>query len=225
MRRFLIVLTIISFLVAGVYGPGSTSISASGNPDAVAAKKHCKTVKKHGHKKRVCTTTRKPAPAPTSTPTDMPTSTPTSTPMPTATSTSTPAPTATLTNTPIPTATLPPFTIQTGLGLLHISDVQFTDRWPPSCSGVNCIILGPANELVAISLAKPDGSSFSIPEDLQVLGESSTAHLISADGSDSGPPPGAGLWSGQVHVAFEVPVGAHGFKLYWPGNPPVDLGK
>jgi hypothetical protein len=37
--------------------------------------------------------------------------------------------------------------------------------------------------------------------------------------------PGVGWWSGQIHFGFEVPAMARGFKLFWPGNAPVDLGK
>ena len=40
MRRFWIVPAIVVFVLAGAYRPGSVSVSASGHPHAVAAKKH-----------------------------------------------------------------------------------------------------------------------------------------------------------------------------------------
>lgn len=233
MRRFWIVLATLVFVAAGVAGPRPAGASAFSHPHAVAAKKHCKVVKKHGHKKKVCTTVKKPSPAPTATPTDTPTptatptNTPTATPTntPTATPTNTPTPTATPTSSPTSTSTPRPFTIQTGVGTLDIADVQLADRWPPFCTGSPCITLPSGQQLVAISLAKPDQSNFSIDEAQQVFGESNGAHVVASDGSDSGPPPGAGWWGGQVHFGFELSATAHGFKLLWPGNAPVDLGK
>jgi hypothetical protein len=35
----------------------------------------------------------------------------------------------------------------------------------------------------------------------------------------------AGLWSGKSFVAFTPPLGAHKFRLFWPGNQPISLGK
>jgi hypothetical protein len=223
MRRFWIVLATSAFVAAGISGPAGAS--AFSHPHAVVAKKHCKVVKKHGHKKKVCTTVKRPPPAPTSTPTNTPTPTATPTSTPTATPTNTPTPTATPTSSPTPTSTPRPFAIQTGVGTLDIANVQLADRWPPFCTGSPCITVPSGQQLVAISLAKPDQSNFSIDEVQQVFGESNGAHVVASDGSDSGPPPGAGWWGGQVHFGFQVPATAHGFKLLWPGNAPVDLGK
>jgi CubicO group peptidase (beta-lactamase class C family) len=67
MRRFWIVLVTALVVIAGAYSSRSVNVSASGRSNAVAAKKHCKTVKKHGQKKTVCHTVRR-APTPTATP-------------------------------------------------------------------------------------------------------------------------------------------------------------
>jgi hypothetical protein len=68
MRCLLIVLAII-VVIAGPFGPSSVSVLASGHAQTVSAKKHCKIVKKHGHKKKVCTMAKKPTSTPTNTPT------------------------------------------------------------------------------------------------------------------------------------------------------------
>jgi hypothetical protein len=224
MRQFLIFIAVLLFALAGVDGPGAAGVSAFGHPHAAAAKKHCKIVKKHGHKKKVCTTAKKPSPTPTTTSTNTPTPTVTPTLTPTVMPTSTP--TVMPTSTPTAASTPRSFTIQTLVGTLDIADVQLVDRWPPFCPPPPCpVMVAPGKQLLAISLAKPDQSNFSDDELGQVFGESVGAHVTAADGSDWGVSPDAGWWSGMIHVSFEVPATAHGFKLLWPGNAPVDLEK
>lgn len=96
MVRFLIV------LVVAIAMPLSMEIPA-GTHAAVATKKHCKTVKKHGKKTKVCTTVKKASKKPTSTPVKQPAPAPTGTPQPTAV----PVPTAA----PVPTSVTPGKTI------------------------------------------------------------------------------------------------------------------
>lgn len=104
MRGVYSALVTLLLVLASAAASGRGAASASVRIHDVATKKHCKIVKKHGHKKKVCTQARpKPTntlvPTATETPTLPPTSTATPTAIPTDTPTATAAPTATATST------------------------------------------------------------------------------------------------------------------------------
>lgn len=121
---------------------------------------------------------------------------------------------------PPPTSATP--VISTNAGRLQVDGVQVTDRFPPGCV-VNtpfCDTPNPGYEILVVWLKVVSGSPAAISNELR----NADVVVVASDGSRTKPYSG-GLLSGRLFLAFTPRSSAHGFKLLWPGNPPIALGK
>jgi Ca2+-binding RTX toxin-like protein len=116
-------------------------------------------------------------------------------------------------------------TIKTTVGTLRITDVTLADRFPPGCTlgTAFCDRAPTGRQVLVVWLARTDGGSASDLAD-KLDAASRGAYVLGSDGS-RGDRYAEGLLSGRLLVAFTPPASARGFRLFWPGNPPVPLGK
>jgi hypothetical protein len=120
-----------------------------------------------------------------------------------------------------------PGVIATPQGNLVITKVEITATFPPGCtpSDFTCQSAQPGYEVLTVWLERS-------PENTTDLG-SITSYLmqvftsVSVEASNGNKTTGfqGGLVSGALSVAFTPPVTDSGFKLLWPGNAAIDLGK
>jgi len=107
--------------------------------------------------------------------------------------------------------------IKTPDGTIVIKKVERTDRLGsgPSAStpspGLQYLILW-----IDIKYGIPSKEANNDPYNLKGV------CVISKDGTRTDPS-GHGMWYGKPLIIFTPSVSARGFKLYWPGNAPIDL--
>jgi VHL beta domain len=121
---------------------------------------------------------------------------------------------------PPPTTVTPAIT--TPAGSLLVDGVQITDRFPPACipNTPFCDTANPGYEILVVWLKVASGNQAAIVTELR----NAKVVLVASDGSQT-KPYSVGLLSGRLFLAFTPRSTSHGFKLIWPGNPPIPLGK
>jgi hypothetical protein len=115
--------------------------------------------------------------------------------------------------------------IRTAVGTLAITAVQLGDRFPPGCTlGTPICQRAQAGfQVLTVWLARTDGGNpGGIADRLDTAARGS--YVLASNGS-RGELAAGGLLSGRLFVAYTPRAGARGFRLYWPGNRPIALGK
>jgi len=115
---------------------------------------------------------------------------------------------------------------------LVIVDVEFSDRFPPSCSsGPTCQKAKKGNKILIVWLEREDGGDINeISEKLfgEVIpfltGSTDKAYVIDNDGIKTGLAV-ANVTGSRYALVFAPPDSAQGFKLIWPNNLEIDLRK
>lgn len=119
----------------------------------------------------------------------------------------------------------PPATIKTPAGTLSVNKVQLTDRFPPGCDPKSpmCQQVQEGYQALIVWLERADkGDPAAISDKLRSTFPE--VYVIASDGSQTK----ASMWGvfeSRLVVGFTPQASAHGFKLFWPDNPVVELGK
>jgi len=95
---------------------------------------------------------------------------------------------------------------------------------PPGWSCVSGFSKPPdGHKFLTVWLETADGSN---PEDVgnKLFNASAGVYVTSADGSRVDRV-GAGMIEGMLFITFTPRTSMSNFKLFWPGNPTIDLGK
>jgi hypothetical protein len=114
--------------------------------------------------------------------------------------------------------------ISTPAGRLLVSSVQISDHFPPGCApGPTCQSANQGYVVLIVWLKRADGGN---PGQLaeKIVNFSKGAYVVASDG-DRTDRFAAGLLESKLFVGFTPSLLAKGFKLYWPGNRPIALGK
>jgi hypothetical protein len=121
--------------------------------------------------------------------------------------------------------------LETAGGTMVVTQVQLADRFPPDCKedSTSCDKAQEGQRYLIVWMGWSDvkGPGLSADEMGKLstfVGESGDAYVTAGDGSriELG---GNGMQLGRPFILFRVPKAARDFTLYWPDNPPVDLGK
>jgi hypothetical protein len=117
-------------------------------------------------------------------------------------------------------------------GRYTITKVEVGDRFPPDCSGYDCLILEPVSGEEAVTVRLEP--QFKAPEsglDEPCVGEH-TIYIVTDDGSrgscvafSTTSRAGEEGVVAEVALVFAPPASTKGFTLFVPDNPPIDLGK
>jgi hypothetical protein len=121
--------------------------------------------------------------------------------------------------------------IETSQGTIIVQEVQLTDRFPPDCTdeSATCDQAQEGYRHLIVWMGWSDAAGPGISVDAlgkltTFTAESGEAYVTSGGGSQI--ELGAnGMEAGRLFLLFRVPNDARDFTLYWPNNPPVDLGK
>ena len=167
-----------------------------------------------------------PADAPTPTASPAPVQTTSPTPPPAATPPPTPTPAAVATPTPTSKLTSGGPEIETAAGVLLIKEVELTDRY-----GIQ--VANPGYQILIVSLEPKDKrDTVNTGQEEAVDRSMKDVYIVGSDGSREVPFSYGWTRVGsspemetELSIAFVPQTSAHDFKLYWPGNPPVDLGR
>jgi hypothetical protein len=123
---------------------------------------------------------------------------------------------------PTPQPTAGGAVISTPAGRLAVDGVDLTDRFPPGCvqASVSCDVAQSGYRILVIWLKIVSGNPGAVLNQLT----DTKAVVVASDGSRTAPYSG-GLLNGRLFLAFTPRSSSHGFKLLWPGNAPIPLGK
>jgi hypothetical protein len=120
-----------------------------------------------------------------------------------------------------------PGVIVTPIGNLVISKVEIPDTFPPGCASSDpfCVRAEAGYEILVVWLAgSPENTIDPSSIASYLIGVFETVSVQASNGHTT-TAFSAGLQSGGPFVAFTPPVADSGFKLLWPGNAAIDLGK
>lgn len=114
--------------------------------------------------------------------------------------------------------------IRTASGTFTITGVVTGDRYPEDCeAGPACNIATPGYQMLLVKLV-PEGDA-----DVEdIMSEGRDVYVVSSDGERTnsflqGWTKDVSTDAKQAVVGFIPRDSAHGFTLYWPGNPPLKL--
>jgi len=117
--------------------------------------------------------------------------------------------------------------IATPQGNLVVSKVEITDTFPPGCTtGVPpCDRALPGYEILVVWLERsPENTNDFLSISTYLMQVFTSVSVEASNGNKTSGFQG-GLVSGKLSVAFTPPVTDSGFRLLWPGNAAIDLGK
>ncbi len=126
---------------------------------------------------------------------------------------------------PEPEPEQPIGTINTSVGVLHITGYDISNRFPPNCdtSSPPCSFAKDGFQVLIVWLDRADGGSI-VDLGSTIFDASEGAYVIGSDGSRSDRFTG-GIMQGRGFVGFSPLVNTQPYQFIWPGNEPVILGQ
>lgn len=115
-------------------------------------------------------------------------------------------------------------TIKTSLGDLKIVKVELSDRFPPGCSNppkLGCEGVQKGYQILLVWLESASGN----PKIFDDLFKAYIEAYVTADDGSTTKLARTGFVDQKPFILFTPPDTAHNFKLFWPDNPAIELGK